>query len=276
MTARKKRLRVLLVDDELPARRLLRNLLKADSDTEIIAECDNGTSAVESINTRKPDLVFLDIRMPGLDGFDVVRLVGPSAMPAVVFMTAYDEYAVKAFEINAVDYLLKPCSRPRFTEALARVRQRLNAVEDAATESPRLSAMLRYWPPQPSGPDASVRHTAYLQRFVVRRHDRLEAIPVGTVRWIEAADHYAILHASVGERLVTESLGTLEERLDPAHFIRIHRTVIVNARAVERVVPGRFGNFKVQMSDGVFLPISRRRREALVVLLGQSSGSPRT
>jgi len=219
-------LRVLIVDDEGLAREKIRRYLEAEPDIEIAGECANGTSAVAAIRSEEPDVLFLDIEMPGRAGFDVLAEVGPAAT-AVIFVTAYRDYAVRAFEVQAVDYLLKPFDRPRFLQALGRAR-------------------------------AAVRP---LQRLIVRDGERIHFIPVEQIDWIAAADNYVAVHAGGEEHLLRDTLARLEGRLDPTHFARIHRGAIINLDAVVEVRVLARGEHEVELRCAARLPIGRRFRE---------------
>ena len=219
-------LRVLIVDDERLAREKIRGYLAGEPDVEIVGECASGGEAVAAIRARRPDVVFLDVQMPGGGGFDVLADVGAAAM-AVIFVTAHDEYAVQAFEGDALDYLLKPFDRPRFRRALARAR-------------------------------AAVRP---LGRLMVREGDRIRLVPVAEIDWIEAADNYVTVHAGGREHLLREALSHLWGRLDPTRFARIHRRAIVNLEAVTEVRALPHGDREVTLRDGVRLPVGRSFRD---------------
>jgi len=243
-----RRLRVLIVDDEAPARALLREYLAAHPDLEVAGECANGFDAVKAIGESKPDLVFLDVQMPKLDGFEVLELIEDP--PAVVFATAYDEYALKAFEVHAVDYLLKPYGRERLAEALARVRERLAATaREGAGAAPlprgvRLAAAAR-----PPG-----RH---VERLLVRDGARVHVVPVDRLDYLEAQDDYVAIHAEGRTWLKHESLADLAEGLDPGRFVRTHRSYVVNVERIERLELYAKDSRVALLRDGRQLPVSR-------------------
>ncbi len=252
------RLRVLLVDDEAPARALLREYLGAHSDVEVAGECANGFEAVKAITERAPDLVFLDVQMPKLDGFEVLELL--ERPPAVVFCTAYDEHALRAFEVHAVDYLLKPFGRERLAEALTRVRERLaagrsGAPPSRAPESAALAAAAR-------GPE---RH---LTRIAVRDGAQVHVIPVDQVDSIEAQDDYVAIHAAGKAHLKHQALAGLADALDPERFVRIHRSHVVNVDRIVRIELMARDQRVAILRDGRQLPVSRSGHDRLKEVLG--------
>lgn len=247
-------MRILIVDDEAPARARLRRLLADQPDTVIVGEADTGATAVEAIAELEAELVLLDVQMPGLDGFGVVAEVGTAEMPPVIFVTAHDEHAVRAFEIHAVDYLLKPVSAERLCAALERARARV-AVLDAATPSaataqPPLDALLRALNPTPS----------YLQRVLVHDDRRALFIPVSTIDRVEAESNYVRVHVRGGSYRLRGTLGAFVERLDPAHFLRLSRSTLVRLDAVKELHPWSHGDYQVVLHDGTTLMWSRRYR----------------
>ena len=246
-------IRVLLADDEPPARRKLAAHLRDEADVEIAGEAANGLEAVEKIGSLAPDLVFLDVQMPGLTGLDVVETVGPAAMPPVVFVTAYDEYAVRAFDLEAVDYLLKPYDAARFRAAMERARRRVAGPRSAASLE-RLVAALR------------PRH---LDRFVVRDGDKVVLVPARSVLRLEAEGNYVRLHTAEGSHLVRETLARLEERLDPRRFARVHRSEIVAVEAVRELLPWSHGDYVAVLRNGAQVRVSRRYQARL---LGDGAG----
>ena len=236
-------LQVLIVDDEVHARRGLKSLLKNEPDVEVLGEVANGRLAVDAIRSLKPDLVFLDVEMPGLNGMEVVRVVGPEAMPAVVFITAYDQYAVAAFEANALDYLLKPFSDDRFAAALQRARNAINP-DDLAD---RLRKLL-----STSGHDEEAP-----LRFTVRTGDVLSVYKAAEIDWIEADEYYAKLHIGGRVHMVRQTMHALEEQLPAAQFVRIHRSTIVNLDRIAALEPMFQGDYTVILTDGTRLRMSR-------------------
>jgi len=239
-------LRAVVVDDEPPARGLLREYLGAHADVEVVAECGDGFEAVKRIGELKPDLVFLDIQMPRLTGFEVLELLDPG--PAVVFVTAYDEHALRAFEVNAVDYLLKPYGRERLAEALARVRERRRAAAAGAAAEPlpasRLSAAAR-----PPG--------RFTDRILIRDGAQVHVIPVERVDFIEAQDDYVGVHTGGTMHLRAQTLSDLAESLDPQRFVRVHRSFVVNLDRVERLETYTKDSRVVVLHGGREIPVSR-------------------
>lgn len=245
----KKKLRTIIVDDEELARQVLRELLSADGEIEIIAECRNGLEAVKAVAEHKPDLLFLDVQMPKLTGFDVLELVGPEV--PVIFVTAYDEYAMKAFEVHAVDYLLKPVGKERLAAALRRVKMR--------------SAKQR---PDPGELASAARHPGqFAERLVVKDGTRVTLIPVGKLEYAEAQDDYVALASEGKKHLKQQTIASLEAALDPKMFVRIHRSYLVNLECVTRIEPYGKESRVVILSNGAKLPVSRAGYARLQALL---------
>lgn len=237
-------MRVLIVDDEHLARALLREYLADHLDVEIVGECANGFEAVKAIGELDPELVFLDIQMPKLDGFEVVELAG--SKPHYVFATAYDQFALRAFEVHAIDYLLKPFSRERLGQALAHARSR-NPAASAPQQAQALEAVVQ---------EAARRH-GHLERILIKDGARVHVVPAGTVDYIEAQDDYVQVNAGGKAWLKHQRLSELENQLDPQVFVRIHRSWIVNLGAIARIEPASKDNYCAVLKDGVKLPISR-------------------
>jgi len=257
-------LRVLIADDEAPARKVLSRLLREHEDVRVAAECADGLAALESIDRERPHLVFLDVKMPELDAFEVIEQVGVDAMPPVVFVTAYDEFAIRAFDVRALDYLVKPFSDARFERTLERARRRLVEL-DAPKVAAELRALLDSRGRDPAGRPP-------LERFIVKLGNRTSVIGAAEVDWIEAQDYYVTLHAGGASHLHRQTIRSLEERLDPLAFVRIDRSAIVNLARV-RELRSRAGRWTVRLADGTELPVSRRRRELLLLHL-QGGGRP--
>ena len=250
-------LRVLLVDDEPLVRQGIRDFLEGEPNLVIVGECGNGLEALETIAREPVDLVFLDIQMPELDGIGLAAALTAQDGPAVVFVTAYSEHALRAFEVNAVDYVLKPFDRERFRAALDRARTRLAAGERAELTG-RLAAVLA----------ELERSRGYAQRILVRSDGRIRLVPVGEVDWIEAADNYVRLHAGPERHLVRETMAAMEARLDPSRFARIHRSTIVNLARIRELQPTFNGEYVVLLHTGAKLTLSRGYRDALRARLG--------
>lgn len=238
-----KRIRAVVVDDEELARQVLREFAASHPEIEVIAECANGFEAVKIVTEQKPDLMFLDIQMPKLDGFEVLELVGNET--AVVFVTAYDSYAIKAFEVHAVDYLLKPFGADRFEAALKRAKQRLaGKLPDTTPPAADLAAAAR--PP-----------AQYLDRIAVRDGTRVFIIPVAKLDYAEAQDDYVALAAGGEKHLKQQTISSLESALDPSRFMRIHRSYIVNLDRVAKVEPYAKDSHLAVLANGTQLPVSR-------------------
>jgi two-component system LytT family response regulator len=248
-------LRAVIVDDEAPARALMREYLSAHPDVTVVGECANGFEAVKHISELTPDLVFLDVQMPKLDGFEVLELLDPG--PAVVFCTAYDEYALRAFEVHAVDYLLKPFGRERLADALARVRARLGAV--AAGEAP---------PVAPAGLAAAARAPGrWLERVLVKDGARVQVIGLEKLDYVEAQDDYIAIHADGKSWLKTQPLGELGDQLDPARFVRVHRRYLLNLERLARLDLIAKDNRVAILHDGTEIPVSRAGYQRLKELM---------
>jgi two-component system LytT family response regulator len=241
---------VMIVDDEELARSLLREMLQEHRDIEIVAECANGFEAVKAAAERKPDLMFLDVQMPKLDGFEVLELIGPDV--GVIFVTAYDTYALRAFDVHAVDYLLKPFSKERFEAALA-------LAEDRLGENAPPAAVLA----------ATARAPGYLERIVVKDGPRVHIIPIDKLDFAEAQDDYVCLASAGKTFLKQQTIASLEESLDPRQFIRIHRSYIVNLERVVRMEPYTKDSRLAVLNDGKQLPVSRSGYQRLTALLGE-------
>jgi two-component system LytT family response regulator len=235
-----RKLTAVIVDDEDLARAIVRELLKPHADIEILGECSNGFEAVKLVSERKPDLLFLDIQMPKLDGFEVLELIGPDI--AVVFVTAYDEHALRAFEVHAVDYLLKPVGAERFESALERARLRVGTV--ATPEATDLAATAR----APGN---------YAERLVVKDGTKVQIIPVAKLDYVEAQDDYVALASQGKKHLKQQTISSVEAMLDPKTFLRIHRSIIVNLERVVRVEPYSKDSHIAILHDNTRLPVSR-------------------
>jgi len=240
-------IRALLVDDEVLARLALRQALSAHADVEIVGECGNAAEAQQAIAALAPDLLFLDIRMPGIDGFKLLYQLGPQALPMVVFATAYGQHALRAFDACALDYLLKPIDQARFDQAMQRVRRHWQGLQ---------------------GPAAATAPAAYLHRLSVRVGEHIRVITTERIDWIRADGNYVQIHADGTSYLHRETLSHLLAMLDPARFLRIHRGTVVNVERIREVHPLFNGNAEVVLRDGTRLDLSRRFRAGARVVLG--------
>src|SRR3954453_13635062 len=256
-------IRVLVVDDEAPARQRVIDLLRQDAQVGPITEAADGQAAVESILDDRPDLVLLDVQMPELDGLGVVEAVGAADMPLTVFITAYDQHAIRAFEANALDYLLKPFSDERFEVTMARVRLRMDerSVREFGQRMHRLIS---------AAPAGDLLAPLPLDRLVVKSGGSTRFVRVADIDWIEAAGVYANLHIGGKELLYRAALNELAERLDPIRFVRVHRSAIVNIESILHLEPISHGEFEVILKDGSRSKISRTYRRQLEKRLGQS------
>jgi two-component system, LytTR family, response regulator len=270
-------IRVLLVDDEPLARQRLADLVAEEPDAEVVGEAEDGDEAVEAIRRLRPDLVFLDVQMPGKTGVEVVREVGAERMPATVFVTAYDRFALQAFDLAAVDYLLKPYDDERFEQAFRRARKMVE-VADVGRLTDRLSALLhgRAAAPPPSAqgeggeaaPMAASPGSPYVERIAVEMKGQVRVVPVDQVQFITASGPYAELHTPERSYVIRERMQALEERLDPARFLRIHRSVIVRLDMIDSLLRGGGGDYAVKLKTGAKLRVSRTRVDELERRMG--------
>ncbi|HUE42269.1 MAG TPA: LytTR family DNA-binding domain-containing protein [Candidatus Sulfotelmatobacter sp.] len=252
-------IRVLIADDEVPARQRLLDLPHKDGQVGTILQAENGAVAVEMIRAQRPDILFLDVQMPELDGLGVIDAIGAKEMPLTVFVTAYDEHAIRAFEANALDYLLKPFSDERFEATMARIKARLD--ERGMREfGMRVLEMVGREPSREQ----------WLDRLVVKAAGTTRFVRVADIEWIEAAGVYVTLHVGAKEVLYRAALNDLARKLDPMRFVRVHRSAIVNIESVSHLQPISHGEFEVVMKSGSRSRISRTYRAALEKRLGQS------
>ncbi|MCC6317547.1 MAG: response regulator transcription factor [Gemmatimonadaceae bacterium] len=271
--------RVLIVDDEPIARRRLRRLLRLEDDVEVVADVGSGREAIETIQRDRPDLVLLDVQMPDVDGFGVVDALGVDHMPATIFVTAYNEYAVRAFDVHAIDYLLKPFDGERFKAAFQRARLHLEQVS-SAEQGRRIKALLEQVlgeggvaatagagaPPtlvaHQGGAASSPRHR-FVDRLMVKHDGRVFFVKVTDVDWFEASGNYVRIHTGKVSHLIRETMQRVESQLDPSMFVRIHRAVIVNLDRIRELQPWFAGDYVVILRDGRQLKLSRTYREHL-------------
>ncbi|MGN6225052.1 LytR/AlgR family response regulator transcription factor [Pseudoxanthomonas sp.] len=248
---------VLVVDDEPIARHAIVRQLRADPDIDLLGECGDGASAVAAIRAQSPDLVFLDIQMPAMTGIEVIDAIGSERMPAIVFVTAFEQYAVKAFEANAVDYLVKPFSRERFAATLGRAKTRLSVnTGNPGTSTQILRAL-----------EDLRQRDAWLQRIPVRVDEHVVLVPVDDIVWIKANRNTVELHLADRVHELRETMAALAERLDPRHFARIHRSAIINVRRVKAIHPWFNGHHVVTLDTGQELRMSRYQHEAFLRLV---------
>jgi two-component system LytT family response regulator len=252
------RIRTLVVDDEPIARERVLSLLQQEDDVEVVGECGDGAQAVTAIQHQVPDLVFLDVQMPGVDGFGVIEAIGADKMPTVVFVTAYDEYALRAFEVHAIDYLLKPFGRDRFRQTLMHARAHLER-RRAGDLGRRLLALVNDIKPE----------APKLDRLIVKSGGRVFFLRTGDLDWIEAAGNYVRLHLGEESHLFRETMNRMESRLDPKRFVRIHRSRIVNTERIKELQPWFNGEYVVVLRNGQRLPLSRGYRDKLQEQLGK-------
>jgi Response regulator of the LytR/AlgR family len=246
------KIRALIVDDEPLARRRIKGLLAHDQSVDVIGECSDGYKAVTSISELSPDLVFLDVQMPAMDGFEVIKTIGAEQMPTVIFVTAYDQYALKAFEVNALDYLLKPFDRKRFQKTLEKAKIMIKGLQNGNVNNQLLSLLgdLR-------------REQKIPERFIIKSGGRVVFLRAEEIDWMCAVGNYVRLQVGRDSHLMRETMTGMESKLDPVSFMRIHRSTIVNLDRVKEVQPWAKGEYVVIMRDGTRLIMSRRYRERL-------------
>jgi len=249
----------LIVDDEPLARERILDLLAGDAEVEVVGECGDGLAAVAAIEHHKPDLLFLDVQMPELDGFGVLEAIDEAKAPVIIFVTAYDQYALRAFEVHALDYLLKPFDRERFDKALQRAKHQI-ARERAGAAPQELIALLADLKARPKP----------LERLVIKSAGRVFFLRAEEIDWIEAAANYVKLHVGKESHLLRETINGLAAKLDPDKFLRIHRSTIINLECVKELQPWFHGDYVVILKDGTQLTSSRNYREQLHKLLGKS------
>lgn len=253
-----KPIRALLVDDEPLAREMIREMLMDDVDVQIVGECVNGREAVEAIQEHNPDLIFLDVQMPEVGGFEVLEALKSVAMPHVIFVTAYDQYAVRAFEVHALDYLLKPFDRERFDSAWRRAKSHILASRNGEMDQ-RILAIL----------EELKAGSKYLERLVIKSGGRVFFLETDDIDWIEAEGNYVSVHTGKKSHLLRETISSLESQLDPKKFLRIHRSSIVKIDRIKELQPWFHGEYRVILLDGTQLTLSRNYRENLQEALGR-------
>lgn len=265
------KIRALIVDDEALARQMIRSLISEDGEIEIVGECCDGQEAIAAIKKYQPDLMFLDIQMPGLSGFHVLEKVDPPQMPYVIFITAYSQYAVKAFEFHALDYLLKPFEKERFFESVNRAKKVISQ-QGLSRLTEEIIRMIKTVPgTHLLGAPENSQVEPFLQQVTIREGGRIFAVDVENIVWMEAANQYTRIHTLTGSHLVSNSLKAVQNRLDPRKFFRIHRSAIVHVKFIHEVRTAKNGACTVLLSTGKCLRLSRGRRVILTDLLKHCS-----
>jgi two-component system, LytTR family, response regulator len=249
-----KKLRLLIIDDEPLIRSGIRDGLSGRDDVQVTGDYGSVAEAVEALGSEQVDVVLLDVELPDGSGFDVIRKFGPERMPIVVFVTAYDKYAIQAFEVNAVDYLLKPFDHSRLLASIDRVQRRMTGSAEMLAR--RLESLIQS------------RETKWPQTLVIRKGDRFEFVSVGLVDWIEAANNYAVLHCGSAQHVIAETLTSLETRLDPNRFVRVHRSTIVNSGRIAAVHTMIGGTYELELRGGSRVKAGRQYRDRIRKLLG--------
>jgi two-component system LytT family response regulator len=254
------KIRTLIVDDEPLARERVKRFLRDEKDISIIGECGNGEDAVEAIQSEKPDLVFLDIQMPEKNGFEVIRSLDDKQLPTVVFVTAYDQYALQAFDVHALDYLLKPFNRDRFQRAVVRAREQIEDRRRGDLDE-RLTSLI----------ENLKSEKKYLDRLVVKTVGRVFFLKTDEIDWIEAAGNYVKLHVGRESHMIRETMNGIETKLDPDKFIRIHRSTVVHIDRIKELHPMFSGDYAVMLRDGTELALSRNYRERFLEMFGNQA-----
>lgn len=251
-------IRALIADDEALARKFIRRMLKDDHDVEIVAECSNGKEAVMMIRKQSPDVVFLDVQMPEMDGFAVLESIGIERLPEIIFATAYEQYAIRAFELHALDYLLKPFDQARFKNAIKHAKTRVRSQRRNETRM-QISALL----------DSIKNKPEHLDRLMIKAGGRITFLSVNEINWIEADDKYVHLHTGKISPMVRQTLSAMETQLDPKKFRRIHRSAIVNVERIQELQPLFNGEHSILLEDGTKLTLSRNYKDKLFEILGK-------
>ena len=249
-------IRTLIIDDVALARQRLKRCLKSDAEIEIVGECDNGAKAVADIRALAPDLIFLDVQMPALDGFGVLAALKNERMPAVIFVTAYNDYAIQAFEVNALDYLLKPVDCERLSKAVRRAKTQSSRNDDLDT---RFRAML----------EDLKTGSKYIKRLTIKLTGRTVLLPIDEIDWIETHGNYLKVHAGHESHLIRATMQSLETKLNPEKFVRVHRSVIVNVEKIKEIYPRSNGDQDLVLQNGRQLMLSRNYRDRFFTVLGE-------
>jgi two-component system, LytTR family, response regulator len=251
-------IRAVIADDEALARKFIRRMLKDDPDVEIVGECGNGKEAVEMIRKQNPDLVFLDVQMPEMDGFAVLESIGVERLPEIIFATAYEQYAIRAFELHALDYLLKPFDQARFKDAIRHAKERFRSERQNEGRT-QISALL----------ESIKNKSQYLDRLMIKASGRITFLSTDEINWIEADDKYVHLHTGKISPMVRQTLSAMETQLDPRKFRRVHRSAIVNVEQIKELQPLFSGEHSILLQDGTKLTLSRNYKDKLFELLGK-------
>jgi len=263
---REQMIRAVIVDDEVLARRVLKSLLKNKPNIELVGECRSGMEALEIIRQEKPDLVFLDIQMPEMNGFQVIEALNPEEIPEIIFVTAYDQFAVKAFEIHAIDYLLKPFDDERFEKSLERAQLHISQNKENHLKRQLMDFLNQWREKDPSSESAP-------ERIPVKDHDRISFVAIREIDWIEASDQYVTLHCDKKSYLLRETMNELEARLSSKYFFRIHRSSLVNLQSVKELRVNKQGECHAVLRDGSLLKVSRTKRAEFEEALLQTQSS---
>lgn len=253
-----KKISALIVDDEPLAREYIRALLKTDDEIEIVGECGNGRTAAEFIAENKPQLVFLDIQMPEMDGFALLKKIDAKNFPAIIFTTAFEDYAIRAFEFHALDYLLKPFDAERFAKAVGFAKQRLLDQDESALEAVQITELLKNIDEKPK----------HLERLLIKLNGRIIFLKVCEIDVIRADDKYVQLHAGKNVHLVRQTLGAMNKQLDPNKFVQVHRSIIVNVERIKELQTMFSGDLVVIMENGAEIPLSRNYKNRLFEVIG--------
>jgi len=252
------KIKAIIVDDEAPALANLQLLLAKEEGIDLVAICSDGLMAIEAVQEHRPDLLFLDIQMPEVSGFDVIKTIPPAYRPYVIFVTAYDQYALKAFEVNAVDYLLKPFDDRRFQEAISKAKGLLQQQEQRDLQE-KIGLLLRHLDQEQA--------QKYLRKLSIRQGSKISFLKVEDVLWIEADNQYVKIHLTTASHLMRQSLSYLDQHLDPTAFYRSHRSAIVNVHRIESIEPYFKGDYHIRLENGTIVRLSRHRTEGLKALL---------
>ena len=260
------KIRVIVVDDEAEARQGIRQLLANDQDVELLSVCRNGLEAIQEINASAPDLVFMDIQMPEINGFDVLNSIKLDPFPMIIFITAYDQYALKAFEIHAIDYLLKPFTNDRFYRSLEYAKQQIRESGDEAHQ--KINSILKGYA-NDADPDRLIHENHSQNRIVIKSSGKIYFVPLDEIRWIEAFDYYIKIHVKDQFYLVRETMKKMETKLPADRFVRIHKSAIINMDFLSELEPHFNGEFLIKLRNGKALKVSRSYRKNLDVFLNE-------